>query len=158
MFIFDFLRRQRETRLYSDYYLYPRKLALNASISAVEGTGNGTKASLEHADIAPWLKEQKIDSSEVLDATTIMLEALVDHYSRLLPVQGTTYDDLVANAYHDREQYGAYLERLFAAEDAVDNAIIEKFSGSETVRQDLLLKKEEKHYLRNLDADTIFQS
>ena len=156
MFIFDFLRRQRETRLYSEYYVYPRKQALNAAVGEGGDFESEDRFSAIRVETISWLKAQKINSPRVLDATMNLIHVLSEHYAGLLRVEGTRYDDLVSHAYRDRDTYEDFLKLLNTVEDDMDTAIMEKFSQSEEVHRDLLLKREERHYLRNLDTDSIF--
>jgi hypothetical protein len=156
MFIFAFLRRQRETRLFSQYYLFPRKLALKAAEELTAGFGTPAGNSSWPEALEPWLTDQKINSESVHREMVRLVELLIDHYRKLLPADGTSYDDLVKNAYAKQEEYEAYLDQLTSVEDRIDEAIIEKFEQSETVRHDLVAKRTEKHYLRASDTEAMF--
>lgn len=156
MFIFDAYKRSRETRLFSQYFMAPRKIAMDAAQCLVQGEPRDVVLPQAQEKVRAWLIAQRLDSDAVLDREMAVVGLLTDHYSRLLRVDGASHADLVTEAYHDRERYEDYLKQLARLENEADNAVSERFGHAEGLRKDLALKQKVKEELRVKDMDTIF--
>lgn len=136
MFIFDFLKRTIEIRRYTNYYLYPRRLALDLSMNSIQGQQREQGLLLEaEGKIKAWLESSGLYSPTILQAHNKILHFLVDHYTRLLQSNGNTYYDLVKNAYKTLATYNAFLDQLISTEQDLEKAVYEKLGDDERVRR-----------------------
>lgn len=156
MFIFDAYKRSRETRLFSQYFMAPRKIAMDTAQRMVQGENRDAALAQARDRIREWLMAKRLDSDAVLERQMAVVGLLADHYSRILDADGQSHSDLVTDAYHNRESYDDYVRRLARLENEVDNAVIERLGHAEELRKDMLLRQEVKEELRAKDADTIF--
>lgn len=156
MFIIDFLRRSSEIRRYSENFLFPRKLALDAAQNICNGEDRKKAVSRVSEAIKEWLDSLKLYSGDLHGRQIEVVELLIDHYCELLRVEGDSYHSVVKNAYSNRENYEAYLCRLAWVEKEVDRAIAEKLGQTEVLRERLLAEQQQVEKLRNKDVDIIF--
>lgn len=141
MFLFSFLKRGKAVRIYNQTFMFPRKLAMDAALSRLAGTENKTQGDqiTDQAldQISTWLSDQGHYSQAVCAAMQAVVDILCEHYETLLNSAGADYLLLIANAYEKHVAFAAFIERLGAAEKAVDSAISEK-AGQDTVLKEKL--------------------
>jgi hypothetical protein len=85
-----------------------------------------------------------------------VIDLLVDHYAKLLQVEGDTYDALVRNAYTSGVDYEAHLTQLTSVEKEVDRAIMERLGETEKLREKILAEQEQLARMRQKDMERIF--
>jgi hypothetical protein len=156
MFIFDFLRRTSAIRKYSETFMFPRKLALNA---ARELSGGKTRASIDpqlETAIQNWLTALQLDSPDLIKAQKETVDLLIDHYVKLLQAQGEHYYDLIQNAYPSREAFEVHLREITAAENKVDQAILARVGDRPAVKEKLELEAQQVENRRRKILDDIF--
>ncbi len=155
-FIFDAYKRSRETRLFSQYFMAPRKIAMDAAQRMVEGEPRDVALTLSQERIRDWLIGKQLDYYSIRDRQIAVVGLLIDHYVKLLDANGASHSELVTDAYHDREGYEDYLNRLARLENELDDALIKQLGNTEEIRKDQLLEREVKGELRGKDVDRIF--
>jgi len=156
MFIFDFLRRSSTMRRYTQHFMFPRKLAMDAARDIIEGEDQKERLSWTEEEIKVWLETLNLYSLSLQAAQMKVVTQLMDHYTKLLQTEGDTYYDLVRNAYMSQSEYQAHLSQLKALEQEVDKAIIEKLGEAEKLREKLLAEEEQLERMRKKSIDEIF--
>jgi hypothetical protein len=156
MFILDFLRRGSVLRHYTQNFMFPRKLAIDAALAINSGEDKENRISWVEEETREWLNTLKLYSQGLHRNQMEVIALLIEHYSRLLNSDGDTYTSLVRNAYNNRENYEAYLSRLSSAEKEVDRAIIEKLGETENLRQRLLAEQLQLEKRRKINIEEIF--
>jgi hypothetical protein len=156
MFIFDFLRRTVTIRRYTQHFMFPRKLAMDAARDILGGEAREENRVSVGNDIKGWLNSLDLYSDALYEAQMKMIDLLVDHYAKLLQVEGNTYDELVRNAYTSGVDYGAHLSLLTSVEKEVDRAIMERLGETERLRGKILAEQEQLERMRQKDMERIF--
>jgi hypothetical protein len=156
MFIFDFLRRSSTMRRYTQHFMFPRKLAMDAARDIIEGEDQKERLSWTEEEIKVWLETLNLYSLSLQAAQMKVVTQLMDHFTKLLQTEGDTYYDLVRNAYMSQSEYQAHLSQLKALEQEVDKAIIEKLGETEKLREKLLAEEEQLERMRKKSIDEIF--
>jgi len=157
MFVFDFLRRNATIRHYTKHFLFPRMLALDAAQDILGGEDRAKRLSEIEPKIKAWLNGLKLHSSAVQQKQMDVIHLLVEHYIRLLQVNGDIYNELVRNGYDNRQNYEAHLSCLAAEEEDLDRAILEELGQNEKLKQKLRAEREQVKRLSEKGMDKIFQ-
>lgn len=111
------LRAGAET--FSQEFLVTKKHALSAALDLAAGGGRDKRQALEAFRDTGENHPNQAAVRAVRLRQTAEMELLIDHYVRLLQADGTSYDDLVKDAYQTRSAYLDFTERLEQAEKAV---------------------------------------
>ena len=156
MFIFDFLRRNSETRRYSELFLFPRKLALDGTLDILTGEDRKQVLSRVEEDIRQWLISLKHYSERLLRGHMEQIHLLIDHYIALFQAEGNSYQELVRNAYKTHDQLMGYLQRLATAEQEVDGAVAEIHGGTPEISERLRAEQVQVEALRKKEVERIF--
>jgi hypothetical protein len=112
MFIVDFLRRQRSIRQYTNYYMFPRKMALYAAKAAIEGADSEKIRAQIGSELESWIASEGDVRKDLVDLHMRVIEILITHYQKLLAAEGTTYVHLLRGAYKDKVALEMVLNRL----------------------------------------------
>ena len=156
MFIFDFLRRSSTMRRYTQHFMFPRKLAMDAARDILEGEDQKERLSWAEENIKAWLGTLDLSSSSLQAAQMKVVTRLMDHYTRLLQTEGDTYHELVQKAYMTQSNYRAHLSQLKTLEQEVDRAIMERRGETEKLRDKLQAEAEQLERMRQKRLDEIF--
>ena len=156
MFIFDFLRRNSETKRYGELFLFPRKLALDGTLDILTGEDRKQVLSRVEEDIRQWLISLKHYSERLLRGHMEQINLLIDHYSKLFQAEGNSYPELVRNACKTQDQFMSYLQRLVAAEQEVDGAVAEIRGGTPEIWQRLRAEQAQVEEMRKKEIERIF--
>jgi len=156
MFIFDFLRRGSIIRKYTETFMFPRKLALNAARSLSEDQSRSTVDSHLESEIRNWLIAHRLESPDLVLAQKETVGLLIDHYAKLLQAEGENYDDLIQNAYSTRENFEAHMQQIAAAENKVDQAILARVGENQAVKEKLQLEAQQVEIRRRKILEDIF--
>jgi len=156
MFIIDFLRRTSAIRKYSETFMFPRELALQAARDFPEGQNRADLDARLEAAIKNWLADLKLDSPDLIRAQKETVELLIDHYVRLLQAAGESYYDLIQNAYSSRAGFEAYLREITAAENKVDRAILARAGDKPVLKEKLQLEAQQVEKRRHKIMEDIF--
>jgi hypothetical protein len=158
MFVFDFLRRRTAIRRYTLHFMFPRELALNAAQDILGGKDRADRLYQIETEIQAWLYDLDLLSPAILKSQKEGLHLLVEHYSKLLAAEGSTYDALIGNGYGNRKNFQAHLRRFAILEEELDRAIIEKLGESERLREKLLAERQQVKRLSEKKVDQIFRT
>lgn len=136
MFIFDYLRRSAMVKSYSAAFLFPRKLALDLSLRAMEGIQEkDLMFQKARRTVKEWLASYKLYSAEIEERHMEQINILMEHYIKLLKADGNEYSLLVKNSYGDINNYQNFVERITAAESYIDLAIANHMRNEEIKRR-----------------------
>jgi 23S rRNA G2069 N7-methylase RlmK/C1962 C5-methylase RlmI len=156
MFLFDFLRRNSETKRYSEVFLFPRKLALNGALEIIKGEDRKNILSRAEEKMRAWLISLKLDSDRLLQGHMEEIHLLIDHYSKLLRAEGNNYTSLIKGAYKTREQYETYLQQLTTKEQEVDQAIADIHGNAEHIWEQIKAEALQVAELREKEMNRFF--
>jgi len=106
-------------------FMFTKKLALEASFEMLQTRCSKeeaiTKIEKKTGDILAS-DTQGIYSDKIRLQQIREIDLLIDHYLRLLEIEGEDYPSLVINAYKNRQNYMTFLEQLKSAEKEVSRA------------------------------------
>ena len=137
MFIFDFVRRNHAIREYTQHFLFPRHLALQAAQRLDAGDEKDSVNRMVRSGIEDWLKSLKLDSHELALAQKAAVDILIEHYRRLLATEGTDYNDLLRHAYPSRKDFQQHVQCLSASEKQIDQALLHLAGGNALLAEKL---------------------
>jgi len=140
MFLIDFLRRGSTIRKYTETFMFPRKLALQAARNLSAGYNQADIDSHLATELKNWMAALHLDSHDLVKAQTGAVNLLIDHYTKLLRAEGDSYYDLIQNAYPSRESFEGYMHQISAAENEVDQAILGMIGEQQQVKEKLQLE------------------
>lgn len=156
MFMFDFLRRGTTIRRYTEHFMFPRKLAIDAAQDLIEAGDKEERVSRIREEIRVWLDNLHLYSQTLQETQMKVVTSLMNHYGKLFQTDGDTYHELVRNAYMDRDNYKAYLAQLTALEKEVDRAILEKLGETEKLREKIFAEQDQLQRMRQKRVNEIF--
>jgi hypothetical protein len=134
MFIIDFLRRGSALRKYTQTFMFPRKLAIDAAQALVHEEDKATVFSHIENETRSWLNSLDLHTPGLLDAQLAVIRLLVDHYARLLNAEGVSVYALIKAAYESRENFQRHVDELTTAEAEVDRELIAKLGETEKLK------------------------
>jgi len=140
MFLIDFLRRGSAIRKYTETFMFPRNLALQAVRNLSAGQTRAAVDTHFETEIKNWLASLHLDSRDLVKAQKAIVNLLIDHYAKLLQAEGDSYYDLIQNAYPSRGSYEGCLHQITAAENEVDQAILGMVGEQQKVKEKLQLE------------------
>ncbi|MGQ9694208.1 MAG: NF038143 family protein [Thermodesulfobacteriota bacterium] len=156
MFIFDYLRRSAMVQNYSAAFLFPRKLALDLSLQALEGQERRQLMLTAEERIKEWLDAHKLYSAEIKEKHMEQISILIEHYVKLLKIDGNEYAFLIKKAYGDKTNYENFVEKLTAAENYIDLAIAHHLGNTEEIKKRLEAERKQVAELRKKEMQNIF--
>jgi hypothetical protein len=156
MFIIDYLRRGSAIRKYAKHFMFPRKLATDAALSIIQGEGEASVKSRVEQDTGEWLSSLNLYSKQLLKTHLAFINVLIEHYSALLNADGDSYYLLVGSAYHSRENYQLFIEKITAAEHEVDLQVIEQLAGNEKIKEKILIEQQQIAKRRDKLLEAVF--
>jgi hypothetical protein len=143
MFLIDFLRRGSAIRRYTEAFLFPRKLALQAANDLLAGDESTSIDERNQAEIYNWLDSHHLLSPELSRAQKTVVDVLAEHYTKLLQADGDSYYDLIEAAYTSRHDFQAYLNQISAAEKEVDREILALVGDNQKLKEKLQLEEQQ---------------
>jgi hypothetical protein len=155
-FIIDFLKRGSEIRRYSEHFLLPRKVALNAAQNICIGHERDETVSRATEIIKGWLNSLKLYSTDLHKSQMEVVDLLIDHYIKLFHVESDNYYALIKNAYSNQNNYEAYLSRLASAEGKVDRAIIDTLGETKVLQERLEAEQRQVEIMRKKYVEMVF--
>jgi hypothetical protein len=155
-FIIDFLRRGSAIRQYTQHFMFPRKLALQAAQAISEGEDKPSITSRLKEDLGQWLEALKLFSPELVRMHLKLIDVLVEHYAKLLNAEGNAFNLLIERAYQNHHNFSAFIEQITAAEKAVDDKVIETLGGDEKVKAKILAEQQQIEKRRQKMLEDIF--
>ena len=142
-FIIDFLRRGSAIRQYTKHFMFPRKLALDAAVTEMQGENTEPISSDLEDPIRIRLESLKIYSPHLVQAHMELIEMLAAHYLKLLNSEGDTFNLLLEHAYQNRDNFKQFIETITSAESEVDRQVIEQLGGQETIKEKILAEQQQ---------------
>lgn len=156
MFIIDYLRRGTAISRYTKHFMFPRKLALDASRSLMKSQEKSEIDSRIESDVEHWLSGLKLQSQELLQAQKRAIDLLIEHYLKLQNARGDSINELIENAYRSRGAYESHVRELTSAEADIDRAIIESIANNEKLIEKLQLEARQVEMVRKKIIENIF--
>ena len=161
VFILHFMRNKQSREIFIQNYMFTKRHALDAASrmlnkgldkqEVMAGVSDETRALLT----AP--QTRGIYSDAIRQQQMREIELLVDHYAKLLGVEGEDYAALVRNAYGSRSGYIEFHQKLTAAEKNVADAARQTLGPKADI--DALLRIERAtQEIRQSRIETIFGS
>ena len=142
-FIIDFLRRGSAIKQYTKYFMFPRKLALDAAVAQMQGKNKASISSDLKDNIRIWLESLKLYSPDLERAHVGLIEILAAHYLKLLNAKGDTFYVLIERAYPQRDHFKQFIETITSAENEVDRRVMEQLDGEEKVKEKILAQQQQ---------------
>jgi hypothetical protein len=156
MFIIDFLRRGSALRKYTQAFMFPRKLAIDAAQTLVQDEDKATVFSHVENETRSWLNSLNLHTPGLLQAQLSVIKLLIDHYARLLKGDGYSVYALIKKAYESRESFQGFIDELTAAEAEVDRELIAKLGETEKLKAKISAEQEQLKQRRDKIIEEVF--
>ena len=155
-FLVEHFGRKKETTQFSQKHLRFKETALRAAEEAVR-SGNTERPRQEmKGELREfWMREQKLESREVYENLSAMMDLLMDHYLRMLQTREREYLLMVRGAYRDRPAYQEFLTRMEQVEHAIDQGVVEAL-GKTWPEPYIQSKQKAIHDVRKRELDDAF--
>ena len=134
-FIIDFLRRASAIRQYTQHFMFPRTLAMDAAVARMQGENKESMGSGLEEKTRIWLESLNLYSPDLVKAHVELIEALAVHYQKLLNAEGDTFNLLIEDAYPHSDDFEQFIQAVTAIENEVDRQVIEHLGGDEKVKE-----------------------
>jgi len=155
-FIIDFLRRGSAIRQYTQHFMFPRKLALDAAVAEMQGESKESMRSDLENHTRIWLESLKLYSPGLVKAHLDLIEILATHYMKLLTVEGDTFYLLIEQAYQNSDNFEHFIKTVTSAENEVDRQVIEQLGGNEKVKQKIEAEQQQIAKRRHKILEEVF--
>ena len=142
-FIIDYLRRGSAIRQYTQHFMFPRQLALDAAVAENQGETKESLRSELEGKIRIWLESLRLFSADLVQAHIVLVEILASHYQKLLATEGETINQMIEHAYQNGDNYRQFVREVTAAEDEVDRRVIEQLGGDEKVKEKISAEQQQ---------------
>jgi hypothetical protein len=142
-FIIDFLRRGSAIRQYTQHFMFPRKLAMDAALAEMQGQEEEPIRSDFEAQTSAWLKSLKLYSPDLVKAHLKLIEILAEHYRSLLNAEGDSFNLLIEHAYQNSDNFKQFIMTITAVENEVDRQVIDQLGGDENVKQKIFAEQQQ---------------
>ena len=156
MFIIDFLRRGSALKKYTEHFLFPRKLAVDAAQALSQDEPEADVFEHIENDTRVWLNSLDLYSPGLLQAQVGAIKLLADHYSKLLKEDGLSVYALMKAAYQNRENLQKFYEELTAAEAEVDRELLAKKGENEKLKEKILAEQKQLEQRREKIVEEVF--
>ena len=156
MFIIDFLRRGSALRKYTEHFVFPRKLAVDAAQALAQGEPEADVFQHIENDTRTGLNSLDLYSPGLLQAQVNVIKLLVDHYGKLLVKDGYSVYALIKAAYHNRENLRDFFDELTAAEAEVDHELLVKRGESDKLKRKILAEQDQLEERRAKIIEEVF--
>ena len=123
--------------------MFPRKLALDAAVAAMQAENKKLMGSDLEDNIGIWLESLKLYSPDLVKAHAELIEILAAHYLKLLNAEGDTMNHLIEHAYQNTENFKHFIETITLAENEVDRQVIDQLGGNEKVKEKILAEQQQ---------------
>ena len=155
-FIIDFLRRSRAIRQFTKYFMFPRKLAMDMAVAAMQERNKAFISSDFKDNIRIWLESLKLYSPDLEKTHVGLIEILAAHYLKLLNAEGDTFYVLIEHAYQHRDHFKQFIETITSAENEVDRQVIEQLGDQEKVKEKMLAEQQQISKRRRKILEEVF--
>ena len=155
-FVIDFLRRTSAIRQFTQYFMFPRKHALQVARAMSEGEEKSSIIPRLEGDLRQWLDALKLFSPELVGMHLNLIDVLAEHYTKLLRAEGKEFNFLIENAYQNHHSFSEFIEQITAAEKAVDEKVIEALGEDEKAKAKILAEQQQIEKRRQKMLEDIF--
>jgi triphosphoribosyl-dephospho-CoA synthetase len=158
IFILNFMRSKEQREIFAQNLLFTKKLALEAAFDLIKkGHSRETVVDRIKKKTAGLLASitQDVYSEAIRQEQMKEMDLLIDHYAKLIQAEGEDYAELVVVAYHTREAYSNFLEKLKRAEEDVTRAA-RKTLGDQTDPGMVARIQAATEQIRQAEVDRIF--
>jgi hypothetical protein len=134
IFILGFMRSREQREIFVQNLMFTKKMALEAAfemlkkellkeevMNRIASETQGLLSSIPDGVYSDAIRQKQLEE----------VDLLIDHYCKLMRVEGSDYVALVAAAYQTREDYTVFQDKLTLAEGAVTRAARQTL-GSQT--------------------------
>ena len=156
MFIIDFLRRGSALRKYTQHFMFPRKLAIDAAQALARGEDEAALATHIENETRSWLNSLDLYTTGLLDAQLAVIKLMTDHYARLLKADGVSVYALIKEAYESRDRFQGHIDELTAAEAEVDHELIAKLGESDKLKAKISAEQKQLEERRRKIIEEVF--
>ena len=156
MFIIDFLRRGSALRKYTEHFMFPRKLAIDAAQALAQGEDEAAVFSHIESETRSWLNSLDLQTPGLLKAQLAVIKLMVEHYGRLLKADGVSVYALIKAAYESRDNFQRHSDKLTAAEAEVDRELIAKLGETEKLKEKILAEQKQLEERRQKVIEEVF--
>jgi hypothetical protein len=156
MFIIDFLRRGSALRKYTEAFMFPRKLAIDAAQAFMQDEEKATVFSHVENETYSWLNSLELYTPELQQAQLAVIKLLIDHYTKLLKEDGYSVYALIRKAYENRLSFQGFIDELTAAEAVVDRTLIAKMGETEKLKAKITAEQEQLKERREKIIEEVF--
>ena len=158
IFILSYMRSKEQRELFTQNLLFTKKLALEAAFDVLKrGQNRETVVDRIKKKTAGLLASipQDVYSEAIRQEQMKEMDLLIDHYAKMIQAEGEDYAELVVVAYHTREAYLNFLEKLKRAEENVTQAA-RKTLGGQTDPEMVARIQAATEQIRQAEVDRIF--
>jgi len=156
MFIFDFFKRGKAIRRYTQRYMFLRKMALGAAEEIRAGKDMGDGISPIESTLSRHWRDLGPSSESLTQCCIRVAHLLVDHYLKMLDAGGDSYSTMIRSAYPAQQDYAAYLTRLSASEKEADLLLMEAVRAPEDQREKVSAEHRQLERQREKDLVIIY--
>ena len=156
MFIIDFLRRGSALRKYTEHFMFPRKLAIDAAQALAQDEDKAAVFSHIENDTGMWLNSLDLHTPGLLQAQLAVIKLMVDHYAKLLKEDGYSVYALINKAYESQESFQGFIDELTTAEAEVDRELIAKLGETEKLKAKISAEQEQLKERRQTIIEEVF--
>ena len=156
MFIIDFLRRGSALRKYTEAFMFPRKLAIDAAQALMQDEEKSTVFSHVENETYAWLNSLDLYTPGLQQAQLVVIKLLIDHYTKLLKEDGYSVYALIRKAYENRVSFQGFIDELTAAEAVVDRELIAKMGETEKLKTKITAEQEQLKERREKIIEEVF--
>jgi hypothetical protein len=156
MFIIDFLRRGSTLRKYTEHFMFPRKLAIDAVQALAQKEEQAAVFSHIENETRSWLSRLDLNTPGLLRAQLKVIKLLIDHYAGLLKADGVSVYALIKKTYESRENFQKHVDELTAAEAEVDRELIAKLGETEKLKAKISAEQKQLEERREKIAEEVF--
>jgi hypothetical protein len=125
IFILGYMRSKEQREVFAQNLMFTKKMALEAAFDILkkdrskEAVMGRIASETENllSTVPEGVYSEKIRQQQIRE-----IDLLIDHYCKLLQMEGNDYAALVANAYRTRADYAEFQDALTLAEQGVTQA------------------------------------
>ena len=156
MFIIDFLRRGSALRKYTEHFIFPRKLAVDAAQALAQGEDEAAVYSHIESETRSWLNSLDLYTPGLLDAQLAVIKLLIEYYGRLLKVDGVSVYALIKSAYESRDNFQRHIDELTAAEAEVDRELMARLGETQKLKEKITAEQKQLEERRQKVIEEVF--
>jgi hypothetical protein len=156
MFIIDFLRRGSALRKYTEHFMFPRKLAIDAAQAHAQGEDEAAVFSHIKNETSAWLNGLDLNTPGLLQAQLTVIKLLIAHYAKLLKAEGVSIYALIKKAYESRESFQGHVDELTGAEAEVDRELIAKLGETDKLKAKISAEQKQLEERRGKILEEVF--